>query len=256
MGIAVTIASAAVPVNVRGVGQDARMPDLPVHSGADARLADAFSKSGCPLCRVRADRERTYMASILSEFVNDVPFRAQLDRARGFCGAHVHALVDADRRGSGGLLGPAILFHAVMRIRLREAAETHKTKGRSRSKRVAEARTPALCPICAEIRRADAVTVAGLVHMAADPAWAQAAASAAFCLDHLLAMMGEAPSNDAWSQVEAHQLARLRQLEKTVESFVQRSSHDRRHLITDEERASLAATAISLGGDSRRSERG
>jgi hypothetical protein len=92
--------------------------------------------------------------------------------------------------------------------------------------------------------------------MAADPAWAQAAASAAFCLDHLLAMMGEAPSNDTWSQVEAHQLARLRQLEKTVESFVQRSSHDRRHLITDEERASLAAAAISLGGDSRRSERG
>ena len=225
------------------------MPDLPVHSGADARLADAFAKPGCPLCRARSDRERTYMASILAEFVNDVPFRGQLDRARGFCERHVHALVEADQRGSGGLLGPAILFHAVLRIRLREATDAHRTKGRSRSRRTAEARTPAQCPICAEIRRADSVTVAGLVHLAADPAWAQAAAAADLCLDHLLAVMGEAPSNDAWSQVEAQQLARLRQLEETLESFVQRSSHDRRHLITDEERASLAAAAIALGGD-------
>lgn len=230
------------------------MPDLPVHSGADARLADAFSKPGCPLCRLRADRERTYMASILSEFVNDVPFRAQLDRARGFCEAHVHGLVDADRRGSGGLLGPAILFHAVLRLRLREAAEAHRTKGRSRSKRIAEARTPARCPICVETRRADVVTVAGLVNLAADPAWAQAAASADVCLDHLLAMMSEPPSTAGWAQVEAQQLARLRQLNEALESFVHRSSHDRRHLITDEERASLAAAARVLGGDQSRRE--
>ena len=231
------------------------VPDLPVHSGADARLADAFAGPGCPLCRVRADRERTYMASILAEFVNDVPFRGQLDRTRGFCEAHVHALVESDRRGSGGLLGPAILFHAVLRLRLREAAEAYGTKGRSRSKRVAEARTPAQCPICAEIRRADAVTVAGLVQLAGDPAWAQAAASADVCLDHLLALMSEPPSTAGWAQVEAQQLDRLRQLSEALESFVQRSSHDRRHLITDEERASLAAAARVLGGDPARSER-
>lgn len=228
------------------------MPDLPVHSGADARLADAFGKPGCALCRLRSDRERTYMASILTEFVNDVPFRGQLDRARGFCEVHVHGLIDADRRGFGGLLGPAILFQAVLRLRLREATDAQRTKGRSRSKRVGEARTPAQCPICAEVRRADAVTVAGLVHLAADPAWAQAAASADVCLDHLLAMMSEPPSIAEWAQVEAQQIGRLRQLNEALESFVQRSSHDRRHLITDEERASLAAAARALGGEQAR----
>jgi hypothetical protein len=192
------------------------------------------------------------MASILTEFVNDVPFRSQLDRARGFCEAHVHGLVDADRRGSGGLLGPAILFWAVLRVRLREATEAQRTKGRSRSKRVAEARAPAQCPICAEIRRADAVTVAGLVHLAADPAWAQAAASAEVCLDHLLALMSEPPSTAGWARVEADQFGRLGQLNEALESFVQRSSHDRRHLITDEERASLAAAARALGGEDAR----
>ena len=96
------------------------------------------------------------------------------------------------------------------------------------------------------------VTVAGLVQLAADPDWAEAAASADFCLDHLLAMMSEAPSTDGWSAVEARQLARLSDLEDRLESFVQRSSHDRRHLITDPERASLAAAASALGGDRAR----
>jgi hypothetical protein len=201
------------------------------------------------LCRERVDRERSYMASILAEFVNDVPFRRRLDEARGFCESHVHALVEADRRGSGGLLGPAILFHAVLRIRLREVAAAVGASGRSKSKRATEARTPPRCPICAEVRRADQVTVAGLVHLTADPAWAEAAAAADLCLDHVVALMAEAPATAAWSAVETTQLARLRDLEDRLESFVQRSSHDRRHLITDPERASLAAAASLLGGD-------
>jgi hypothetical protein len=225
------------------------MPELPVHSGADARLADAFASPGCPLCRERVDRERSYLASILAEFVNDVPFRGRLDEARGFCEAHVHALVEADRRGSGGLLGPAILFRAVMRIRLREVEAAEAARGRSKSKRAAEARTPPRCPICAEVRRADQVTVAGVVHLTADAAWADAVGGADLCLDHLLALMAEGAATAAWSAIEARQLARLRELEERLESFVQRSSHDRRHLITDPERAALAAATGLLGSD-------
>jgi hypothetical protein len=225
------------------------MPELPVHSGADARLADAFASPGCPLCRERADRERSYMGSILAEFVNDVPFRRTLDDARGFCESHVHALVEADRRGSGGLLGPAILFHAVLRVRLREIAAAHAARGRSRSKRAAEARMPPRCPVCAEVRRADLVTMSGLVHLTSHPAWAEAAATADLCLDHLLGLMAAGPATAAWSEIEARQLARLGELDDRLESFVQRSSHDRRHLITDPERASLSAAASLLGGD-------
>jgi hypothetical protein len=228
------------------------VPELPVHSGADARLADAFAAPGCPLCRERVDRERSYMASILAEFVNDVPFRRRLDEARGFCEPHVHALVEADRRGSGGLLGPAILFNAQLRIRLREVTAAHAARGRSKSKRVADAQTPSRCPICAEVRRADQVTVAGLVHLTADPVWADAVAAADLCLEHLLALMAEGPTTPAWAAIEARQLARLRELDDRLESFVQRSSHDRRHLITDPERASLAAAASLLGSDRAR----
>jgi uncharacterized protein DUF6062 len=225
------------------------VPDLPVHSGADARLADAFAQPGCPLCRQRTGQERTYIESILAEFVNDVAFRGRLDKARGFCEPHVHALVEADRRGSGGLVGPAILFHAVLRVRLREVATAQGARGRSKSKRVAEARTPAACPICADVARADLVTVAGLVQLATDPAWAEAAASAQLCLEHLLALMNADPGTASWSAIEVRQLARLRDLHDRLESFAHRSSHDRRHSITNSQRASVAAAADLLGGD-------
>jgi hypothetical protein len=230
------------------------VPDLPVHSGADARLADAFDAPGCPPCRERAGHEKSYIESLLAEFVNDVPFRHALDEARGFCESHVHALVEADRRGSGGLLGPAILFHAVLGVRVREVAAAHAAKGRSKSKRVTESRTPPSCPVCAEVRRADLVTVAGLAHLTADPAWAQAMASAPFCLDHLLALMTEGPGTASWSAIEARHLARLRELHDRLEAFAHRSSHDRRHSITESQRASVAAAASLLGGDIPRGE--
>jgi uncharacterized protein DUF6062 len=225
------------------------VPELPVHSGADARLADAFADPGCPLCRVRADRERSYIASILAEFVNDVPFRGELDRARGFCAPHVHALVEADKRGSGGLLGPAILFHAILRVRLREVASAQAATGRSKSKRITEAQTPPRCQICAEVRRGDLVTAAGLAQLTADPAWAEAAAAAPLCLEHLLGLMAAAPATASWSAIEARHLARLRELHDRLDSFAHRSSHDRRHSITDEQRASVASAASVLGGE-------
>jgi Family of unknown function (DUF6062) len=223
--------------------------DLPVHSGADARLADAFQRPGCPLCRQRSGQERSYIESILVEFVNDVAFRGRLDKARGFCERHVHALLKADRRGSGGLLGPAILFHAVLRLRLREVAAAHDGRGRTKAKRAVEARTPAACPICADVGRADNVMAAGLVQLAGDPSWAEAVASAPFCLEHLLALMAAAPGTATWPAIEARQLARLRDLDDRLEAFAQRSSHDRRHTITDEQRASVNAAASVLGGD-------
>jgi uncharacterized protein DUF6062 len=224
------------------------VPDLPVHGGADARLADVFAQPGCPLCRQRTGQERSYIESILAEFVNDVAFRGRLDKARGFCEPHVHALVEADRRGSGGFVGPAILFHAVLRGRLREVAAAQGASGRSKSKRVTEARTRAACPICADVARADLVSVAGLVQLAADPAWAEAVASAEFCLEHLLALMAADPGTTSWYSVEARQLARLRDIHDRLEAFAHRSSHDRRHSITESQRASVAAAINLLGG--------
>src|SRR4029453_14690796 len=94
-------------------------PRLPVRTGADVHLADAFGAPGCPLCRERARSEDAYLESILAESVNDIPFRQALDAARGFCPRHVAAVLEADRRRAG-TLGAAILLRATLVPRLRE----------------------------------------------------------------------------------------------------------------------------------------
>ena len=74
---------------------------LPAHDIVDIRLSDAFAAGGCPVCAVRSRSERAMLDSIIAEHVLDIPFRADLERKRGFCRRHVRELVAADRRGSG-----------------------------------------------------------------------------------------------------------------------------------------------------------
>ena len=96
----------------------ASMAPLRVRSGADINLADAFGLPGCPLCRERRRTEAAYLESILSESVNDIPFRQAFDEARGFCARHARAVLDADRARAGSL-GASILLRATLVARLR-----------------------------------------------------------------------------------------------------------------------------------------
>ena len=220
---------------------------LPVRSGADIRLADALDAPGCPLCRERDRAVAASLESILSESVNDVPFRLALDEARGFCPPHARAVLDADRKGSGSL-GAAILLRATLGIRLRELEAAHATGGRARSRRLREAAVPPACPLCQRVARTDADLVDGLGRMIDDPAWAEAVASAALCHAHLLALAARRSPSPAWLAIEDRQLERLRALADDLAGFAHASSHDRRHLMTDAHRASVDATADLLDG--------
>jgi hypothetical protein len=84
----------------------------------DARLLDALAAGGCPICRVRARSERSTMDAIINERVLDIGFRAELERAHGFCRRHVAELVPTDRRETGGILGSSLLLSAVIDRRL------------------------------------------------------------------------------------------------------------------------------------------
>ncbi len=115
------------------------MTRLRVRSGADIHLADAFDAPGCPLCRERRRTEAAYLESILSESVNDVAYRQGLDAARGFCGRHARAFLDADRARAGSL-GASILLRATLVARLRDveaaaerAWQVPRTQGRGRA---------------------------------------------------------------------------------------------------------------------------
>ena len=223
------------------------MPPLRVRSGADIHLADAFALPGCPLCRERQRTEAAYLESILSESVNDIPFRQALDEARGFCPRHARAVLDADRARAGSL-GASILLRATLVARLPEIEAAAGTRGWSRSRRVAEARRPPACPACERVATADARSVETIVHQVGDAGWAEAAASAPFCLGHLLALMDVRPVPASWPPVEARQVARLREIRDRLDAFAHASAHDRRHLQTDGNRASVDEAADLLAG--------
>ena len=225
------------------------MTRLPVRTGADVHLADAFGLPGCPLCRERARTEAAYVESILAESVNDVPFRRALDAGRGFCRAHARAVLVADRARAGSL-GGAILLRATLVARLRDLEAVHDAGGWTRARRSADAARPPACPACDRVRGADAGVVDGLVRLAEDPPWAEAVATAPFCLDHLVALMDRRTVPPWWPAIEGRQLERLRALRDRLERFAHASAHDRRHLQTDDQVASVDEAAELLGGGS------
>jgi hypothetical protein len=223
------------------------MTRLPARTGADVHLADAFDAPGCPLCRERARTEASYLESILAESVNDVPFRQALDAARGLCATHCRAFLAADRARSGSL-GAAILLRATLVARLREIEAVHASGGRTRGRRSADAARPPACPACRRVAESDAWVVDGLVRLAEDAAWAEAASSAPFCLDHLVALMDRRSVPPWWLPIEERQLGRLRELRDRLERFAHASAYDRRHLQTADQVASVDEAADLLGG--------
>jgi hypothetical protein len=218
-----------------------------VRSGADIHLADAFEAPGCPLCRERRRTEQNHLESILSESVNDIGFRQGLDAARGFCGPHARAMLDADRARAGSL-GASILLRATLVARLRDVEVAAGAKGWTRTRRMADALRPPACPVCDRVATADGHSVETVVRLAEDGAWGEAVASAPFCLDHLLALMDRRPVPAWWPPIEGRQVDRLRALRDRLERFAHASAHDRRHLQTDEQRASVDEAADLLAG--------
>jgi hypothetical protein len=224
---------------------------LPATSIADVHLADAFAGPGCPLCAEVARADTQWLESILSETVNDVPFRQALDAARGLCRRHAREVLDADRRRSGSL-GASILLRASLVARLPEVEEAHAARGRTRRKRAEVAARPPACPGCDREAATDAWLASAVVRLAADPAWSEAAAAAPFCLGHVVALLGEGEASPGWAAAEDRQLERLRRLRDLLEGFAHASSHDRRHLQTDEQRAAVDLAADLLAADTAR----
>ncbi len=223
---------------------------LPVRTGADVHLADAFGAPGCPLCRERERSESAYLESILAESVNDVGFRQALDAGRGFCGRHAAAILRADRARAGSL-GAAILLRATLAPRIRELEAANAARGWTRARRVGEASRQPACPACERVARSDASQVESLVGLTATPAWAEAASVAPLCLEHVLALMTVRPAPAAWARVQARQIERLIELRDRLDGFSHTSSHDRRHRQTDAQRAAPDEAAAVLAGGSR-----
>jgi hypothetical protein len=228
--------------------------DLPARNIAEVHLAAFLGGVACPICSARAASIASFVDAFLYESVNDVGFRRELDDARGFCEEHTHLVLRANRRQSGGL-GAAILFGAILAIRVPELEEARQAAGRSRRRRLDAAARPAQCPVCAHGRTTQYGTVDQLRRLAADPSWRDAIAAAHFCVAHVIDLMRDGPHNADWRIVEEHQARRLRSLRERIASFAAHSSYDRRAEMTEDERRAIDEAASALGGLPPGSER-
>lgn len=184
----------------------------------------------------------------LYESVNDVRFRGDLDAARGLCGDHVREMLRADGRLSGGLLGPAILLDAMLRVREDELRAVASARGPMRRRRVRDAAQPAACPVCREAASVVEGMLAHLVRSTEDPRWADVVAGMDVCLEHLVVMMGSPRRPPAWTAVERAQLERVAGLRGRLIAHADHSAHGRRHLATQEDRDAVGEAARFLGG--------
>jgi hypothetical protein len=231
-----------------------RWQDLPLRSIGDEALAELLEPSGCPLCRLRVRSAERYLDAILYESVNDRSFRADLDRGRGFCRPHSLQVLAVNRSQSGGSLGAAILFGAIVAQRAVELDAVAMAGGRRATGRALAALGLApTCPVCSRVASAEANAIARLLVLAEEPAWAAALGAAELCAEDLVRFWraGEAGGLTSWSSIADMQLARVSALARRLDAFAYHSSHDRRHLMSDEERSAADEAARFLGGDSR-----
>lgn len=228
--------------------RDAAPDGLPSRDLVDVRLAAAIKLGGCALCVVRARSERATLEAILAERVLDVGFREGLEREHAFCRRHAAALLEADRRGSG-MLGSTILFAAIVERRAAALLEAVSKRGRGRRRGLSAARARPPCPACDQGRSAIEVALARLVERSADLAWAAAMGEIPFCLDDLAALLATAGDEPAFVPIARRHLARIEELRVRLEGYAHHSAQDRRHLLTDAERAAADEAARLLSGD-------
>jgi hypothetical protein len=222
--------------------------ELPARSLADVKLAELFDGSGCPLCLQRSRSAAGYIRAFLYESVVDVGFRQELDRTRGLCRPHTRQTLAVNRAESGGTLGASILFGAVLAVRARELDAVLAAGPRTRPKRAGEADKAPACPVCRVEEQSVGTAIRSIQDLAADEAWAEAAANGQFCIDHLVALIARRPAGAAWDAIERRQAARVQDIRDRLERFAKHSSHDRRHHLTDDERRAADDAATFLGG--------
>jgi hypothetical protein len=240
-----------------------RQSSLHAYGTGDEALVAALEAGGCPLCTMTRRGGLRFIESVMFELVNDVTFRQRLTAGGGLCAAHIRDLAPVERRGSGGVLGSAILLLAMLKPRLAALVEPDIERKLNRG-RVERAARPAWeCPACEREAASAREAAYRLLQLAArDPAWARGVSGAPFCLAHLALLTGvadrtlrERALEETQRLVVREQQRRLTNVATRLEAFVHHSAHDRRAEMTDEERAAVREAAIALGGSDRAEER-
>jgi hypothetical protein len=215
----------------------------------DDGLVEAITGSGCPMCTHVARVAPQYLESLLYQHTTDRAYRDRFLAGGGFCGRHVRAAVVADTAGNGDGVGGGIFLRSQLGAR-RRALE--RAGGLRAARRLRDAtRTAWDCPVCENELTLAAAAAKRLVDLTqADPVWREWVTAAPWCLAHLGDVLAAAADagGGTLSGLRDRQLAQMREIEARLDTLAHDSSHDRRHQLTPEVRASVREAADILAG--------
>lgn len=225
-------------------------------SMGDDGLVEALTGPGCPMCAHVARIAPQYLDSLLYQHTTDRAYRDRFLRGGGFCRRHVRAALVADTAGNGDGVGGGIFLRSQLGAR-RRALEG--AGGIRVARRIREATRVAWdCPVCENELTLAAAAARRLVDLTrSDPVWSEWVTTAPWCLAHLgdvLAAAAEA-GRGTLSDLRDRQLAQMRDIEGRLDALAHDSSHERRHQLTPEVRASVREAADILAGDDGSTER-
>jgi hypothetical protein len=225
---------------------------LPARDFEEIRLAEAIERGLCPVCDARQEAAFAALRGLAREGATDVDLRAGMDRGLGFCQAHSAGLARMELLQTSSQLATAVLLDAVLRRRLAVLRALADKDVAAQTRGLAGLADPR-CPVCARIGEATDAAVTRLLDASADATWSAGLGSAEICLQDLYALwaaaaVGPQEVGRRWSAILTSQLERLEALQRQLAGFAHNSTHDRRHLITPEQREAGAASIRFFGG--------
>jgi Family of unknown function (DUF6062) len=192
-------------------------------------LFEAFSGSGCALCRLALRDVDRFLDSLLYEHVTDPELQRKYRASRGLCNEHSWQLV----RHKGNSLGIAILYGAVIDDLLK-AMESAPNVGRRFPFRgtdntvATRLRPKKPCAACQSLADSQQRWVQAFVQNVVDTGFQQAyGASSGVCLPHFCQVLSEMPNDGDLRQLLSLQRTIWTRLRAELEEFQAKNDYRR-----------------------------
>ncbi len=225
-------------------------------------LLQAFSESGCPVCRLEARTVDQAIDTILWELVNDPQTRHQLNAARGYCQTHAQQMVR-----NGAALGVSILMRDVLHTvsEILSASTFQSYAGLSvRQKLPVFNHRPNLataslvhdlapqtrCPLCTIQHDAGTRHLQTLVEYFDTDALLNAyRTSDGLCLPHFRQALTFVANEDTFNALTTAQLQIWQRLIHQLDEFIRKNDYRFQHEKMDQEKDAWMRTLAAISGN-------
>jgi hypothetical protein len=206
-------------------------------------LIDACIEPGCPICRLGQRAAQRHLTSIIYDGVNDVPLRATLRDAYGYCHEHAWLLPES---GESAPLGIAIIHRDILNTLRTQLDKEKFSKERKTSFRaaVADALNPdpttdrpettrhlppkAACPACERQWEAEQLAFASMqeaLDKNDQPMQDALGSSDGLCIFHLRQALNAAQSQQAFNSLVHISNNQLSALIDHLDEFIRKNDH-------------------------------